>query len=210
MLIEENVIISLLKQYNINISGCLHIGAHECEELNFYIKLGLSPNDIVWIEAMPHKVKECIDKGIHNIYQNIISDKDDDIVKFNISNNGQSSSILDLKFHKIAHPEIIYVDNFVGKTITIDTFFKNNNLDYKKYNFWNLDIQGAELLALKGGLLSLINVKAIYIEVNEKELYENCGLITDIDNLLKKYGFIRIITKMWGSCGWGDALYIKS
>lgn len=79
----------------------------------------------------------------------------------------------------------------------------------KKYNFWNFDIQGAELLALKGADKYIKNVDAIYLEVNEKELYKNCGLIHEIDAFLSNYGFTREITFMTPH-GWGDALYVKT
>ena len=42
MLISQETIINLLKSYNIHVNGVLHIGAHECEELSFYEKLGKS------------------------------------------------------------------------------------------------------------------------------------------------------------------------
>jgi len=91
--------------------------------------------------------------------------------------------------------------------ITVDTFFERNNLDSTNYDFWNFDIQGAELMALQGGIESIKHVKALYLEVNEKELYQKCGLITDIDDFLSKYNFKRVLTSM--TChGWGDALYI--
>ena len=50
------------------------------------------------------------------------------------------------------------IDTIELKSITIDTFVKNNNIDIKNYNHWVIDIQGAELLALKGAKESLKNV----------------------------------------------------
>jgi hypothetical protein len=45
-------------------------------------------------------------------------------------------------------------------------------------------------------------------EVNEKELYKNCGLIGEIDTFLNIYHFKRVLTNI--TChGWGDALYIR-
>lgn len=208
MLISFEEIEKFLKEYSIIITGAIHIGAHDCEELWFYNKLGLSNNEIIWVEAMENKVIEAINRGIPNVYKAIVSDKDNEEVIFNISNNGQSSSILELNYHKIAHPDIHYIDNFKGKTIKLDTFISNNNLDGKKYNFWNFDIQGAELLALKGAINNINYADAIYLEVNEKELYKNCGFINEIDDFLNQYNFTRVTTNMtdWA---WGDALYIK-
>ena len=47
---------------------------------------------------------------------------------------------------------------------------KENALVAEKYNFWNMDIQGAEYAALQGGLQSLQHVRALYLEVNSDEV----------------------------------------
>lgn len=90
----------------------------------------------------------------------------------------------------------------------MDTFIKDNNIDISKYNFLNLDIQGAELMALKGFGDLLHKIDYIYSEVNQEELYKDCALIQDLDNYLSKYRFKRVISTMT-QFGWGDAFYIK-
>jgi len=62
-------------------------------------------------------------------------------------------------------------------------------------------------MALKGATKSLKYTKAIYLEVNENELYKKCGLISEIDLFLSNYNFKRVLTHMTRH-GWGDALYI--
>lgn len=207
MLISCEEVKEILSSNNIDIRGCFHIGAHECEEINVYNRLGIKPENIVWIDAIPSKVAEAKQRGIPNVYNAVITDKNDEEVTFNISNNVQSSSVLEFGTHSQEHPSVVYVDKIKQKSITIDTFFERNNLDSANYDFWNFDIQGAELMALQGGIESIKHVKALYLEVNERELYKKCGLITDIDNFLSKYNFKRVVTRM--TChGWGDALYI--
>ena len=71
-----------------------------------------------------------------------------------------------------------------------------------------MDIQGAEFLALKGMKNNLKYLDYIYLEVNDTHVYENCGLISDIDDFLREYGFIRVETCMT-DFHWGDALYIR-
>ena len=207
MLIQSQQIFQVLQYYNIHIYGALHVGAHECEEMIFYHQLGLNINDIIWIEAIPEKVQEAKNRNIPNIFQAVITDENDQFVEFNIANNGQSSSVLDFGTHSQEHPWVVFTEKIKLKTITIDTFLERNNIDGTKYNFWNFDIQGAELMALKGATKYIKYAKAIYLEVNEKELYKGCGLIEEIDTLLSSYGFKRILTNMTGH-GWGDALYI--
>lgn len=207
MLISFDKIHKILVSNNITIHGSFHLGAHDCEELNFYKQLGLRPEDIVWIDAIPLKVAQAKHRGIPNVYNAVITDKNDEAVTFNISNNVQSSSVLEFATHSQEYPGIVYVDQIKHTSITIDTFFERNNIDPSKYNFWNFDIQGAELMALKGATQSIKHAKAIYLEVNEKELYKHCGLITEIDEFLSKYNFKRVLTEMTRH-GWGDALYI--
>ncbi len=208
MLISFEDICNVLLSNNITVTGVLHVGAHNCEELPFYEKLNLKKTDIVWVDALPFKVQENIAKGIPNVYNAVMSDKDDEDTTVNITNNVCSSSVLELGTHKQEHPDVVYIGKIHEKSITVDTFFSRNNLDASKYNFWNFDVQGAELLVLKGALQSIKHVKVMCLEVNEKELYKKCALIGEIDDLLCLYKFKRVITAMTQH-GWGDAVYVR-
>jgi hypothetical protein len=75
-------------------------------------------------------------------------------------------------------------------------------------DFLNIDLQGAELKALKGMGEVLRQFKWAYLEVNKAELYKGCALVEDIDMYLLGYGFKRVETK-WTGADWGDALYVK-
>lgn len=209
MLIDPAVIQTILKVTNTPLTGVLHVGAHDCEEMACYNGWGVTPDKIVWVDAVQTKVDQAKDRGIPNVYQAVITDKDDNTVVFHESNNVVSSSILNFKTHLQEHPWVHYVKSTPMQTVTVDTFFKRNNLDASQYSFWNFDIQGAELLALKGAEESLKFANALYLEVNEKELYEKCALIGEIDAFLLERGFSRANTHMTHH-GWGDALYIKS
>lgn len=207
MLITTEEVKNILLTKNINVTGIFHIGAHDCEELSFYNEIGVSNHDVIWIDAMPSKVNEAQNRGIVNVYNALVTDKDDEEIIFNVSNNVASSSIFDFGTHAQEHPHVVYVDKITQKSITVDTFFERNNINASKYNFWNFDIQGAELVALKGAINSIKYAKALYLEVNVDELYKNCGLIDEIDTFLSQYNFKRVITNITHH-GWGDALYI--
>ncbi len=200
-------LIYLVKKYKMQINGILHIGAHRCEEEHVYKKVGVSENNIIWVEANPNIVNELKNK-YKNLYQGLMTDKDNDLVEFNISNNYESSSIFDLNTHLKHHPNIYYTDKITLKTKTIKTFFNENQFNEQKYNFLNMDIQGAELLALKGMENLLENFDYLYLEVNKEQLYKNCCIVDEIDEYLRKYNFKRIETK-FTKYQWGDALYIK-
>ena len=77
-----------------------------------------------------------------------------------------------------------------------------------RFNFITLDIQGAELKALKGMEEYLPHIKYVYTEVNSNYVYENCTLVSELDEYLSKFAFKRVETS-WHQAEWGDAFYIK-
>lgn len=195
----------LVYKYNIQFKGILHIGAHECEELFSYEKY-INRNKILWIEALKDKV-EISKMRFPNIFieNAVVSDKIE-TVTFNRSNNGQSSSFLDLGLHKDLHPHVWYIESFQTETKLLKDIICNYNIDF---NFLNLDIQGTELKALKGMEDYLKNVDYIYTEVNSDYVYKDCSLIDEIDNYLDNFGFKRVEVVWYEKCQWGDAFYIK-
>jgi FkbM family methyltransferase len=193
-------------KYHMKIKGILHVGAHDCEEMKDYLKYNIT--NVYWLEAMPDKV-ESIKKQYNNVYHIVVSDTDDEIVNFNITNNGQSSSILNFGTHEKHHPHVKIIKTIQLKTQRLDTFIEKNNIPIENINFINLDIQGMELRALKSVEKYLNNIEYIYTEVNTEYVYENCDLLRDIDTFLNKYNFIRVETQIYNEYGWGDALYIK-
>ncbi len=198
----------LLSKYNIHIKGILHVGMHEAEEIAMYEKR-IGRDKILWIEAMSDKVLYCKSKFPGILVENaVISDSDGEDVTFNVSNNGQSSSILKFGTHKINHPEVHYIHSFKSKTKRLDNVISKYK-DSINFNFLNLDIQGVELKALKGLGNYLKNIDYIYTEVNCDYVYENCDLVSDIDQYLSGFGFKRVETSWFGGCKWGDAFYIK-
>lgn len=208
MLIDGAEVKRLLDANGIKVNGVLHIGAHECEELPFYHSLGLSSEAVYWIEALPNKVAENIHRGIPNVFQSVMSDTDGTLVKFNVTNNVQSSSFLEMGSHLHHHPHVKNVVSVPMVTTTIDTFVSTHRIPIKTLDFWNFDIQGAELKALHGAKEALPHAKALYLEVNTEEVYKGCGLLPDLDAFLTPHGFTRVVTKMT-EAGWGDALYLK-
>lgn len=204
----------IVEKYGINPKGVVHAGANHGQEAKDYMESGVE--NVIWIEANPQHMEGLIENL--SAYPNFnpflvlnacLSDTDDQDVTFHISNNeGQSSSILDLEYHKIAHQEVFYTESISLKTKTLNSLFKN--FDLSDFTFLNADIQGAELLMLKGATEVLHNFECLYLEVNEKELYKGCGLVGEIDDFLKDYGFSRVQTEWCGNFGWGDAIYLKN
>lgn len=208
MLIPPDRVLSYLEAANIKPSGVFHVGAHECEELSAYRSFGVPDERVVWVEALPDKVEEATRRGVPNVYQAVVSDEDDATIEFKRTNNGQSSSILEFGTHAQSYAWCVVTDRTSMSTTTIDTLMSTKGLNPADYNFWNFDIQGAELMALKGAERALRHVRALYLEVNEEEVYRGCALIGEIDDFLRARGFRREITEMVRQ-GWGDALYVR-
>jgi FkbM family methyltransferase len=206
MLIEE----SQIREYigSRKITGVLHVGAHECEEMSFYQHMGVEPNNVYWFDAYQEKVDQANQRNIPNVFQAVVTNADNNVVTFHITNNIQSSSILEFGTHEINHDWVKVVQQRKLSTTTIDTLVNMYQIPIQQLNFWNFDIQGAELLALKGASSSLKYADAIYLEVNTEEVYKKCALVTEIDDFLAGHGFKRVLTKMTDA-GWGDALYLR-
>lgn len=207
MLIDIKV---LIEKYNLDIRGIIHCGAHNAEEFPLYKNIGVE--NIIWIEANPEKSKFCKEylKNEKNsiVINEAVNDVDGKKIEFNITNNGESSSILKLKNHKNYYPQIDVVKKIEVSTKRLDTILNENNLLIDKYNFLNLDLQGVELRAIKSLGNYLENIDYIYTEINRQELYEGCDIVDDIDSFLLEKGFVRIET-VWTHANWGDALYVK-
>jgi FkbM family methyltransferase len=200
----------LCNKYKFIPKGIIHIGAHKAEEIDSYNSLGIKK--VVWIEGNPDLI-EGIKNKLSN-YKNqivlnyLVSDVDDKEYNFNITNNGESSSILELEKHLVHHPHIFVSDKKSLVSKKADTIIKENNINIEDYNFLNLDIQGAELLALKGFSDNLKHIDYIYSEVNTADVYSGCAKIEEIDSFLDGYGFKRVETKIT-EYEWGDAFYVK-
>jgi len=195
-----------------------HIGAHVGEELDAYVDNGV--RKIIWFEANESLLKT-LSKNIyrfrwHKLKQQIINKalwNENTELEFNISNNTQCSSFLDLDRHVIYYPEVRVVDKHKIKAYRLDSLIENHeeNILFSDPQFINIDTQGSELKIIEGmgryiGIRSLI---AIYIEVNKENLYKNVPQVDELDSYLRPHNFHRMVTK-WTSEGWGDALYIRS
>lgn len=195
MLIPFNIIDKVITK---KIFGVIHVGGHTGEEIPEYVNRN-------WNVVIFEPQKDCYDKILINDNvkkYNIALGAKEDIVKLNISSNKESSSILNPKLHLLEHPHITFNEIVEVPQKTLDSY------NFKEYNFMNLDVQGYELEVLKGAVKTLDHVDYIYTEVNEKQLYDNCILINDLDIWLNLYGFKRVLTNMTRH-GWGDALYAR-
>ena len=204
MLIDFN---KLWPKYNIQPKGVLHIGSSTGQETEHYINLGV--RDICYIEALPDVykgLKEHVKKfpGKFTCINACISELDGAEVIFNKTNNeGQSSSMLEFGTHSKEHPSVKVIEKMRLKTSRVETMYRTHGIEINRFDFLNIDLQCAELIALKsiGDLLN--NFKWLYLEVNQKPLYVDCPMVDEIEHYVSKYGF-KVKETKWTKHGWGD------
>ena len=197
----------LLKKYDMNVTGVLHVGAHFGEEYLSYIENDITK--VVFIEPIKENFQVLEDR-FGSIDEVVLINKGAGSVrkKVNIyrsSNNLVSSSVLKPKRHLTQHPDVLFDD---GQTVIEIDRIDNMLQDITPYNFMNVDVQGYELEVFKGAGILLDKIDFIMTEVNRDEVYEDCAQISEIDEYLLEYGFKRVETSWDGDC-WGDAFYVK-
>ena len=205
----------MYEKYSSPKKGIIHVGAWEGEELETYYQMGISK--VLYIEANPKVYVRLIDNIRKKSFDNIevisfccaISDKTG-MCKFHVTSADQSSSILPLKIHRKIYPSVkeeICIDVLC---YTLDTLLLYLNLDFNDFNFINIDIQGAELLAFQGATKLLTDsVVAINTEINIQELYEGCALEPELTKFLQGFGFNKKEETKPFHPSWGDAFYVK-
>lgn len=185
------------------VKSVLHLGACNCEESKIYKDFGIEK--VLFVEANPEiKARNLFGYSLINY---AIFNEDNKKVKFNLiysddRTNLGCSSLLNLKHHVKEYPHIKKVKEIECDTITIDKIIEQ----YGKFDLLNMDLQGAEKIALKGAKNTIQSFSYIYTEVSFTELYEGCVLFDELFKFLKSKNFkLKEIYKVTQS--WGDALF---
>lgn len=203
----------LFQRYDVKAKGVLHLGANTGQEADVYAALGIKR--VIWVEALPDIYTQLVQKIARYpgslAFCACLSNIDGYPVTFHRANNeSQSSSFLEFGTHAQEHPTTRYIETIPMTTIRLDTLLKREGIIHQVEGGWflNIDVQGAELLVLKGMGNLLSKFDCAYIEVNEKELYKGCPRVGEIDAHLSLYGLVGVECKMT-SAGWGDKFYRK-
>ena len=194
-------------------NGILHIGAHRGQESSSYARL---EKPVIWIEAIPDIARSLSEK-LRNVpsqisYQACLSDSDDDQIEFNVSSNdGQSSSILPFgkavtgKHGPYRNLKLETTTRVALKTQTLDSFIHNIDASVCQFNHWVIDVQGAELLVLKGARRSLQDCRSLVVETSTLELYQDGATFREVEGFLNARGF----RALWSCHGHMDVLFIR-
>jgi FkbM family methyltransferase len=192
-----------IANYNITPTGVIHVGMHIGEEYPVYLQNGVQ--DILFIEANkdlcdkygPMMPKAAVINAAIANYEGI--------AKFYVTNNGESSSLLPLGEHAYIYPHITVSEVRTVAVTTLDTILKTT--DPGLFNILNLDIQGAELMALDG-FSHWYAIEAIFCEINWRELYVGCPHVDQVSSFLRTKGF-KLAEIVDSGAGWGDGLFVR-
>jgi FkbM family methyltransferase len=199
----------IFARFGISPQGVLHIGGFVGSEDKVYRRIGFRHR--LFVEAQPDTFAQLRtnlgDRGA--VCENVAVSDRIGTARFHVLANGQSSSLLAPLRHLDVYPRIGKVAEIEVPTTTVDELVSRDAYRGMAFNFINLDIQGAELLALMGAKATLPAIDIINAEINFDELYEGAPHVRDLDGFLWDQGFLRVDT-VSAHATWGDAIYVKA
>jgi len=197
----------------------LFIGSNSMDEICNYTS---TYKNGIFIEAIPNIYEQL--KGNLNYANNtyntnyiavnqLLTDKIGEEYQFNIfSNNGASSSIFEPNIDKWRelHPEWNGVDKTHEITLissTIENIIKKYGWENKTYDVV-LDVQGAELVVLKGfGKDNIKNIDKLHVEISQEKFYDGGVLFPELNDFIISNGFKIISNPIYDHC---DVTYVKN
>lgn len=201
------------------VSTIVEIGSMDCKETVMFARKNPQAK-IYTFECNPATIPDCKKaiKDFSNIQliESAIADKDGKISFFPIdttastsakaSTNPGASSLF--KFQEASSFSKGYVQNTIEvKAMRMKSFIASERIE-EISALW-MDIQGAELIALKSADEDITKIDAMLIEVEFKEIYANQPLFPEVKSFLNSKGFY-----LTGFANFtdraGDAIFINS
>lgn len=203
-------IIDVTRDFGVPIRGVLHVGGNVGSEAAKYGSLGSVP--IVWIEGFEEYfdvlTSAISEYPFQRAYCVLVSDVDGEEVVFRAaSNTGSSTSLEPLPEFRDRFPDIRFSKPMTLRAERLDLFFDRHKLVTDSLNILVLDIEGAELKALRSLGDRLGSFDGVLVEVSIVRNFVDGPLLSDIDTFLYSRGFRRVRTRVGLSSG--DAFYLR-
>jgi len=175
----------------------VHVGAHLAQERSHYESHGYK--QIMWIEASEEihgRLAEVINNhqgtAEHLTQCALLTDQDDEPVELrHFSNDGMSSSIFSQTQQSVKRwPGVVETGSTEAAiSKTLDTLLSETKfIDH--CDVLIVDVQGAELLVLKGAEVTLKSAKAVICEVSTQPFYEGGVMFKELAQFLSTYDFV--------------------
>lgn len=188
-------------------SGVLHVGAHLGQEKDFYSVLGV---DVTWVEALPDIFEQL--RSIISEYPRqtallgLLSEKEGVEVEFRRSNDGgMSSSLFDFARGPEYQRGLKMETRLKLRTTTLTNLLEANHLQPPSH--WVIDVQGAELMVLRGATQILRDCYSMDIEVSTFDYYKDGSSFPELRAFLAKSGMVPLWEppESWH----GDLLFVR-
>jgi FkbM family methyltransferase len=119
--------------------------------------------------------------------------------------NKSSSLLPPSRLMGVHHPWLRFDSRLTVRVETLETFCRRERI--AGVDFLYVDVQGAELQVLHGAGRLLQSVRAVWLEVEEVELYAGQPLAPNVDDFMEASGFALRMDTVEGISG--DRLYIR-
>lgn len=198
----------LIQRHRLKITGVLHVGAHTGEEAPVYKACGI--DRVWWVEANPAllpTLRPAMARYGQKVIEALVdADPEGREVPFHVTGPyAGSSSLLEFGTHPTFSPDVKMVGELMLKTRTINSLAKEHGI--VDCNMLVMDLQGAELRALRGAWSFLEQLDVVFTEINSGEVYKGCAKIWELDEYLGN--FVRMETYWVKDQEWGDGLWIR-
>jgi len=187
------------------------IGCHTFHERDWFFNTFRNLEHLYLFEPLPN-VRAQLEHDfarhpVVKVFPYAISDHDGEAV-FHVTNNLQSSSLLDMKEHKQLFPGVNAIGDIAVPKRRLETVIQEHGLADPDLLF--IDVQGAEYQVLSGiERERLDRVKIIFTEASTVEVYEGAKLLSDLSDFLGSAFHFIGFEDMLGSKVHGDALYLN-
>ncbi|WNG28207.1 FkbM family methyltransferase [Cystobacter fuscus] len=205
---------TLFQTHLVKPKGVIYAGAHIGENIGAFLDAGFesvlclepNPEDFALLERNASKRVLCLNAAV--------SDQDGVSPYFMVPGVPTLNSTL--------APDQEYWKRLVGEELVaqyaptrlevpsfrLDTLMERHGLS-GRYNVLYMNIQGGELLALRGAPRTLESIDTVFTELNFERRYEGCALFEEVDAFLREAGFRLMYLEKFPSSGGehGEALY---
>ncbi len=193
----------------------VHVGAHYGEEADRYRFWGAKK--VVWFEAAP-SIFEKLQAHLKTVSQKgksklaaffgepaceqiaclgLLGEESGRVANFHQFNNeGASNSIFQLsdKAHDMFAGLKETGDVLQLEMTTLDDELEKRGIAPQSVDILVIDVQGAELMVLKGALKTLKAARYLECEVSREPIYEGGVLLAELEEWLNQQGFLRKTT----------------
>ncbi len=198
----------LCKQFGIRAEGVLHLGAHDGAEAGIYQRCGF--RRVIWVEGYPPFFEKLL---LHlkqfpgqQAFQVLISDVEGEEICFNVADHAESSTTLSPgKAYHESFPSIQFTRSEPMRARRLDLFFGEQGIELQGCNVLIVDLEGAELKALRSLGDRLAGFEWVGVEISLAENFASGPSFLALDNFLMASGFRRVETVV--DTALGNALY---